>query len=64
MKKAILLSENNLQTLAGRSFRCLVVGGGKVWGAEAKSVTSICDPTAPSKLMRYARLQKRLKKQT
>jgi len=50
MLKAISLSENNLKTMNGGPFGCVIVRDGKVLSAEANTVTRDCDPTAHAEI--------------
>ncbi|PWS26301.1 tRNA-specific adenosine deaminase [Pedobacter yonginense] len=50
MQKAISLSEDNLKSMNGGPFGCVIVRDGKILSAEANSVTQDCDPTAHAEI--------------
>ncbi len=50
MQKAISLSANNLHTLVGGPFGCVIVKNGEILSAEANSVIRDCDPTAHAEI--------------
>jgi len=50
MLKAISLSKENLKTMDGGPFGCVIVRDGKVLSAESNTVTRDCDPTAHAEI--------------
>ncbi|MCL7987284.1 nucleoside deaminase [Sphingobacterium sp. lm-10] len=50
MHRAIALAEQNLKTLNGGPFGCVIVRDGKILSAKGNSVTSDCDPTAHAEI--------------
>ncbi|TDS12475.1 nucleoside deaminase [Sphingobacterium paludis] len=62
MQRAISLSENNLETLAGGPFGCVIVRDGKILSAEANSVTHDCDPTAHAEINAIRKAAKKIGK--
>ncbi|WDF67073.1 nucleoside deaminase [Sphingobacterium oryzagri] len=62
MKQAIALSEQNLKTLHGGPFGCVVVRDGKVLSAESNSVTADCDPTAHAEINAIRKAAKKIGK--
>ncbi|MFD2965763.1 nucleoside deaminase [Sphingobacterium bambusae] len=62
MRKAIALSKQNLTTLQGGPFGCVIVKDGKILSAAANSVTADCDPTAHAEVNAIRQAAKELGK--
>ncbi|GHE44505.1 nucleoside deaminase [Sphingobacterium griseoflavum] len=62
MKQAISLSADNLKTLAGGPFGCVIVRDGEILSAAANTVTQDSDPTAHAEINAIRQAAKKIGK--
>lgn len=60
MRKAISMSLENLKSMGGGPFGCVIVRDGKILSAESNTVTRDCDPTAHAEINAIRAASKKL----